>query len=116
MFFSRVALEDFGAAPPMAGLAPLAVDPTMHERGIGSALVRAGLERCPAAGWELVFVVGAPAYYARFGFVPAAEHGFSYGDAVLDRALQVVELRGSALSGLRGLVRYHPLFAEIEKG
>ncbi|MBL8225650.1 MAG: N-acetyltransferase [Chromatiales bacterium] len=56
-------------------LAPLAVDPGRQGRGIGTALVRAGLDVLDAAGVDLVFVLGDPAYYGRFGFVPATPAG-----------------------------------------
>src|SRR5688572_13289980 len=50
------------------GLAPLGVLPTMHGRGIGSALAEAGLARCRDLGTGFVVVLGSPAYYGRFGF------------------------------------------------
>lgn len=53
-------------------LGPLAVAPGRQGLGIGSALVRAGLERLAAAGPARVFVLGDPAYYGRFGFAPEA--------------------------------------------
>ena len=53
---------------PVALLAPLAVAPAWQRRGLGSALVRAGLERLGAAGFELVLVLGDPGYYGRLGF------------------------------------------------
>ncbi len=49
-------------------LAPLAVDPDWHKRGIGSALTRAGLDRLRAQGAAACVVYGDPAYYRRFGF------------------------------------------------
>ena len=49
-------------------LGPLAVNPARQKAGIGSALVRAGLERLATTGVAQVFVLGDPAYYARFGF------------------------------------------------
>jgi putative acetyltransferase len=42
---------------------------------VGSALVRAGLQACRAAGHDVVIVVGHPAYYPRFGFVRGALRG-----------------------------------------
>ncbi len=93
VFFSPVSIESHAGAPPLAGLAPVAVDPAHQGRGVGSALIRAGLHRCPEKGWRAVFLVGNPVYYSRFGFVPAAPLGFTYGAPEFDAALQVTELR-----------------------
>jgi putative acetyltransferase len=57
-------------------LSPVGVRPDVQRQGIGSALVRRGLEELAAAGVPAVFLEGDPAYYSRFGFVPGAEHGF----------------------------------------
>ena len=51
-------------------LGPLAVAAAWQRRGIGSAIVRAGLRRLEDMGVNLVFVLGDPAYYERFGFRP----------------------------------------------
>ena len=51
-------------------LAPLAVAPAFRRQGIGSEIVRAGLQRLTDSGVGGVFVLGDPAYYSRFGFVP----------------------------------------------
>ena len=51
-------------------MAPLAVASSRQRQGIGSALVRAGLERLRRTGTNLVFVLGDPNYYGRFGFLP----------------------------------------------
>lgn len=74
-------------------LAPLAVKPAHHRHGIGSALVRAGLAHITAQQCDLVFVLGDPAYYNRFGFIPATPHGLiapypiSHADAWMAQAL-----------------------------
>ncbi len=49
-------------------LAPLAVAPPMQKRGIGSALVQAGIKMLSVKNTDFVIVYGDPAYYARFGF------------------------------------------------
>lgn len=54
----------------VALLAPLAVASARQRQGIGSAIVRAGLQRLEAAGTDAVYVLGDPAYYGRFGFAP----------------------------------------------
>lgn len=51
-----------------AALAPMAVRPDLQRSGLGSALVRAGLESARDFGAHGVIVLGHPAYYPRFGF------------------------------------------------
>ncbi len=55
-----------------ASLGPLAVDPAHQRRGMGSALVRASLEIAREFGCHGVLLLGAPAYYGRFGFSSSA--------------------------------------------
>jgi putative acetyltransferase len=49
-------------------LGPVAVLPAHQRAGIGSTLVRAGLQAIPELGASGCILVGDPAYYARFGF------------------------------------------------
>lgn len=57
-------------------LAPLAVVPHAQNMGVGKALVEKGFELLAEAGVKLVFVLGHPGYYPRFGFRPAGIRGF----------------------------------------
>jgi putative acetyltransferase len=57
-------------------LAPLAVVPKYQKQGIGGALIKKGVEKLAELGIELVFVLGWPNYYPRFGFTPAGKLGF----------------------------------------
>jgi putative acetyltransferase len=109
VFFSPVALGDVRAG----GLAPVGVLPDEQGGGAGGALIQAGIEASRALGWELLVVLGNPAYYGRFGFVLAAPHGLHYESHAFDAAFQVRELAGGALARSRGWVRYHPAFAEL---
>jgi len=49
-------------------LAPLAVAPEMQRMGVGRQLINSGLTALRERGAELVFVLGDPRYYGRFGF------------------------------------------------
>ena len=64
--FSPVTLSDGTAG--WFGLGPLAVDPIHQGLGIGQALVKAGLDRLKNQGANGCVVVGAKAFYGRFGF------------------------------------------------
>ncbi len=57
-----------GHTEKVALLGPLVVAPNRQRRGIGTTLVRAGLERLEQAGVSRVFVLGDPGYYGRIGF------------------------------------------------
>ncbi len=64
----HIALSWLGSPPQALALAPLAVEPSKQGRGIGSALVRASIDRAREMNARMIFVVGDPAYYRRFGF------------------------------------------------
>ncbi|WP_299475105.1 N-acetyltransferase [uncultured Roseibium sp.] len=70
--YSRVTPAAIGAgqALQVACLAPVSVWPERQRKGIGSALIRASLEKLTDLGEDLVLVLGPPAYYPRFGFDP----------------------------------------------
>lgn len=53
-------------------LGPLCVTPVLQKQGIGSALIKAGMEEARESGARQVLVLGDPAYYARSGFKPSA--------------------------------------------
>src|SRR5688572_3933288 len=58
---------------PALGLGPLSVHADVQGHGVGGALVREVLARAEQAGETLVALLGDPAFYGRFGFVPARE-------------------------------------------
>jgi len=57
-----------GSKSKVSLLGPLAVTPTFHKQGIGSALVQVGFKHLKNSNNGYVFVLGDPAYYIRFGF------------------------------------------------
>lgn len=111
ILFTPVQIESRAMAIRALGLAPMAVLPEYQRRGIGSELVRRGLEMCRASGQDAVVVVGHPTYYPRFGFVPAFTKGLECEFAVPPEVFMVLELRPGALDGIRGVVQYRPEFS-----
>lgn len=112
ILFSPVTLSG-GAGLKIMGLAPMAVAPSRQRRGIGSALVRAGLQRCRAQGVGAVVVLGHPGYYPRFGFSPSSRFGIDSEYDVPAEAFMVCELEPGFLREAAGTIRYHAAFADI---
>ena len=75
ILFTRVVVRGQEAEHPALALAPLAVLPGEQRRGVGTALVRWGIDEASRLGHSLVIVLGHADYYPRFGFVPASRHG-----------------------------------------
>lgn len=74
-------------------LSPVGVLPAFQRRGVGSALIRRGLEILNDRAAPLVFVEGPPGYYSRFGFEPGKEQGFRKPSLrIPDAAFQALRL------------------------
>jgi putative acetyltransferase len=95
------------------GLAPMAVLPTAQRRGIGSALVRGGLDRCKQIGCVAAVVLGHPAYYPRFGFVPGSRFGIRSEYDVPDDVFMTLEFEAGILNGKADTIRYHAEFSNV---
>ena len=110
ILFSPVTVNNGHSSFYAIALGPMAVLPEHQRTGIGSQLVKEGLDRCLRVGENIVFVVGHPRFYPRFGFVPARPLGFECEYSVADDVFMVAEIKEGALAGLSGMVRYHPAF------
>jgi putative acetyltransferase len=110
IIFSRIRIETENGDVPALSLAPMAVLPEFQQHGIGSSLVRRGLEEAKRLGHAVMIVLGHPTYYPRFGFSAALAKplGCPFGDA--GDAWMALELVPGALVGLRGKVVYPPFF------
>lgn len=91
-----------------AALAPLAVAPARQRRGIGGALIRAGIERCRALGVPAIVVLGHADYYPRFGF--SAALAARLDSPFAGPSFMAIELVPGALAA-GAKVRYAPAFA-----
>ena len=113
IFFSPVEVETGDAICDGVGLGPMAVLPDMQRMGIGSQLVRRGLELLREQGYPFAVVLGHPEYYPRFGFVPASRLGLACTYDVPDEVFMASELRESSLKDVRGVVRYRREFDDV---
>jgi putative acetyltransferase len=97
----------------VAGLGPMSVHPEHQRTGIGSQLVRAGLEACRAVGYAAVVVVGHATYYPRFGFEAAHLWGLQLLDFdVPPDVFMALALEMDARARPAGAIRYRREFSE----
>jgi putative acetyltransferase len=68
-------LRVFGKLAAM-GLGPMCVDPWIQREGIGKGMLSHGLAFLRDSGVSLIFVLGHPEYYPKFGFNTAATADF----------------------------------------
>lgn len=80
-----------------AALAPMAVRPELQRSGVGSRLVRAGIESARDFGAHGVLVLGHTAYYPRFGFSRGAA-AFVRSPYSASPAFMALELEPGAFS------------------
>ncbi|TVQ99467.1 MAG: N-acetyltransferase [Desulfovibrionales bacterium] len=93
------------------GLAPMAVLPSYQRKGIGSRLVRHGLDHLRQSGCPFVIVLGHPEYYPRFGFEQASRYRLvSQWEGVPDEAFMVAVLATGTLPKEGGTARYRDEF------
>jgi len=109
VLFSPVSLAE-GEANGLLGLGPIAVLPERQRQGIGSRLIRVGLERAATLGCRAVVLVGHPDYYPRFGFTTASRFGLTCAYPVPDEVFMALPLRSGALDGVAGSIRYSSAF------
>jgi putative acetyltransferase len=112
ILFSPITIETKSGSIPALSLAPMAVHPKCQKRGVGSALVRHGLQECARLGQKIVIVLGHPAFYPRFGFSAALAEPLAspWGGG---EAWMALELVPGALRGVTGKVVYPLPFENV---
>ena len=103
VLFSAVRLVE---RPDIAvcALAPLGVVRQHQKQGIGSKLIRGGLQECAQQGYQAVFVQGSLEYYTRFGFNPISRTRLQ--TIFKSDHDMVLELAAGVLDQASGLVDY----------
>ena len=106
--FSRLGAEP--NSRNVAALGPVCVRVDRQRRGIGEALIRAGIVDCAQSSVEAIFVLGDPLYYGRFGFAAAKAVGIAC--VYSGPHFQALELRPSVLADVDA-VTYAPAFSAV---
>lgn len=107
-------LGDDGSELSVLCFGPLSVLPAFQGRGVGGALIERTKVQAAALGHNAILIYGDPAYYERFGFVPAEAFGIGTADDCYADALQALELRAGILPRHPGRFVEAPIF-DIEQ-
>jgi predicted N-acetyltransferase YhbS len=108
ILFTRAMLKPEHRDISVRILAPLAVAREMQGDGVGGSLIMEGLKQLTASGVDLVFVLGHPGYYPKYGFRPAGALGFEAPYAIPSEhadAWMVQELRPGIIGNVQGAIQ-----------
>jgi predicted N-acetyltransferase YhbS len=106
ILFTKIRIKNSSSIHESLALAPVSVHPDLQHRGIGTALIRAGLQKAGNLGYGSVIVLGHEHYYPKFGFLPAAGWQIKAPFEVPSNAFMALELKPGGLSGVNGTVEY----------
>lgn len=113
IFFSPAVIESVNGEVEGMGLAPMAVLPEYQRQGIGSELVRRGLDILRKRGCPFIIVLGHPDYYPRFGFEQASVYSLKcQWQGVPDEAFMIVFFDETLKQCVSGIARYRDEFDE----
>lgn len=105
IMLTRTFIRDGGNVFEALLLTPVSVLAGERNKGFGSLIIRAALEKAREMGFSAVLLVGHADYYPRFGFKSIAEYQFGHNlppDVDL-KYIMALELRPDSLKGVRGI-------------
>ena len=108
ILFTSACIEGSQDGTSISLLAPLAIIPDFQKQGVGGMLIDYGLQHLKNSGVDLVFVLGHPGYYPRYGFKPAGVQGFEAPYPIPEEhanAWMVQELRPSVIGSVSGKIK-----------
>lgn len=114
LMMSRMRAQGGGRSWRALGLGPLGVRPGFQGAGIGAALIEGALAIAGATGEELVFVLGEPEYYARFGF--SAEAAAPFASPYAGPCFMALALKPGLAPPAAGTADYARAFSDLPEG
>lgn len=111
VLLSRMRATGDGRIYRALGLGPVGVRPGFQGGGVGRRLIEGALAIARATGEELVFVLGEPDYYGRFGFTAATAAPFASPYA--GPYFMAIALKQGWAPPARGDAVYAPAFAAL---
>ena len=97
-----------------AALGPVAILPELQGEKLGTMLIITATNMVIDKGYPILFVLGDPKYYTRFGYSDASLFGFSLPYQTPPGSFMVASLNSRVLRGKSGVVHYAEPFLELE--
>jgi putative acetyltransferase len=111
VMLSRMRVAGNGRDYRALGLGPIGVLPGHQGSGIGGALIEAALAIARASGEDLVFLLGEPDYYRRFGF--SAETASPFASPYAGPYFMALILRPDVALPAAGTAAYARAFSDL---
>lgn len=113
ILFSPVTIEGHHGILKGMGLAPMAVLPEFQRQGVGTELVKTGVQMLKKSACPFIIVLGHSEYYPRFGFEPASRYRIkSQWEGVPDHAFMILWLDKTMMNHVSGVAKYRDEFNE----
>ena len=114
ILFTKIHIQDKqGNQTQSLALAPMAVVPELQKMGIGSLLVKKGLEIAQQLQFKSVVVLGHKHYYPKFGFKPSILWNIKPPFKVPEDVFMAIELEKNGLMNTSGTVIYPKEFESV---
>lgn len=111
ILLTRITIEDTkGNSVPALALAPLAVEPIFHKKGIGSQLIKHAHSEALNLGYQSIIVVGDANYYTRFGYRSILEFKVDLPFVISKEHCLILELIPGSLDKISGVAKYDKCF------
>lgn len=112
LILSPMTADADGEPIKVAAVGPIGVLPDRQGEGIGSALMRAGIEWARGEDFTAIFLLGNPDYYGRFGF--SAEAAAPFASPYAGQYFQALMLDDTFVVPKSGRADYASAFAAFE--
>lgn len=106
ILFTKINIVGNGNSAESLALAPISVLPELQRKGVGSILIKEGLNLAKKLGYKSVIVLGHEEYYPRFGFSPTNKWGIKPPFNIPEKFFLGLELEDNAFADMSGTVVY----------
>jgi predicted N-acetyltransferase YhbS len=108
-----IGIQNKGISHPALALAPLSVEPTYQNQGIGKKLVRSSHRIAQNLGYNLIVILGIPDYYRKLGYEFTSKYDLKLPIKIAEENSFLISLGDMDLSKIKGgTVNYPAEFFE----